>query len=119
MNSRIMYLRDAKWQPIGCVIIKVDRSHRRAQYNFAVLNPNDGIKFNRHESQRRAMVRLIESPISVSIPKDATQHDISLSVMSDIADSDAPARAVKFAKAWVNATVKWFSLDTFDSLTQG
>ena len=111
MNSRIMYVRDNNWNPIGCIVIKVDRNHRRAQYNLAVLNPKDNIKFDRHESQRRAMTRLIEEPLTVVIPKDATQHDISLAVMSDIADSNAPARAIKFAKAWVASTVKWYTID--------
>jgi hypothetical protein len=113
MNCRIMYIRDANWTPIGCVVIKVDRSHRRASYNLAMLNPKDKIKFDRHESQRLALLRLIENPISVSIPKDATQHDISLAVMCYISDSHAPTRAVKFAKAWVDAALLWYD-DVFD-----
>lgn len=106
MNSRIMYIRDTNWSPVGCVVIKVDRNQRRAFYQLAVLNPNDGIKFNRHESQRLAMSRLLDNPIVVSIPRDASQHDISMAVMSDISDSKAPARAIKFAKMWID-NVTW------------
>lgn len=106
MNSRIMYIRDTNWAPFGAVVIKVDRSHRRAHYQLSVLNPNDGIKFDRHEAQRRAMARLIDTPITVSIPKDATQHDISMAVMTDIVDSDAPSRARRFARMWID-NVTW------------
>lgn len=109
-NSRIMYIRDfANWNPVGCVVINVDRNRQRAEYQLAVLNPNDRdpktnrkIRFDRKEAQRLAMARLLNKPVTVRLPEEASQHDISRTVMEDIAgNKQFPARAVKFAKNWL------------------
>lgn len=114
-----MYVRDlVTWQPIGCVVINVDRSKRRAEYQMAVLNPKDrdpktgrALKFDRKEGQRLAMERLLNNPTTVRLPAEATQHDITMAVLRDVIDSGtAPARAVKFAKAWVREISLWFSI---------
>lgn len=99
-NFRIMFLRDSKKQPIGCIAIKLDDKSHKAQYQISVLNPED--RFNRSVARQLAIGRMVESPLSVLIPKNPTMHEITEEVMLAInSNSKLPARARRSAKAWV------------------
>jgi hypothetical protein len=101
MNKRIMFLRDNQYRPVGCLAINVDRKNHRLNYQYSVLNPVD--KFDRKEGRIRALGRLLDSPISIPFArgKAVTMHDVDLAVMSHLAKSNAPSRAIKAAKLWL------------------
>ena len=98
--TRIMYLRDANYRPVGTLAITVNRQKNTAEYQLSVLNPLD--KFDRREGQLKALERLVEKPITVLLPVNASMYDISEAVMYSLAKSKtAPSRAVKGAKLWL------------------
>jgi hypothetical protein len=107
---RFMYIRDANQEPVGCVAISVNRNANRAAYGLSVRNPADAfdsegrrVKFNRTTAQTVALARLNLRPGRAYIPSNATQHEITASVLGDIiASGKAPARAVRFAKRWLD-----------------
>ncbi len=102
MNYRITYLRSMNGQPIGCLSISLKDS-KTAQYQISVLNPLD--KFNRKVARQLAIGRLVESPFTVQIPKNASRHDIMASVMKHIVShKDLPSRARKAARFWITWT---------------
>jgi len=96
-----MFLRDVKGQPVGCLAIGLDRKKHHAVYQLSVLNPAD--RFNRKMARHLALGRLMETPVSIPLQrgKDLTKHHISNVVMSHLAKSKAPTRAVKAAKQWL------------------
>lgn len=107
---RIMYLRDSYQignlaqlivgNPVGCVAIKLHKGRRSAEYQLSVLNPLD--RFDRTLARQLALGRMVEAPFTVSLPPNATQHQISRAVMEDIAyDVGAPGRARRAAKLWL------------------
>lgn len=100
-RNRLMFLRDSKGFPTGCLAINVDRHNHRVLYQYSVLNPAD--KFCRRTARRLALGGLAEAPIMVSLPRkgDLSMHEISLLVMSHLKSSHAPGRAVKSAKLWL------------------
>lgn len=100
-NFRLMFLRDAADRPVGCCAIEIKRGARKLNYQLSVLNPTD--QFKRELSRTIALGRLVERPISLPLNRDFTMHDISKQVMTHIANSDAPSRAVKAAKAWLKS----------------
>jgi hypothetical protein len=117
MSSRVMYVRDSSWNPIGAIVISAEHNKQRAEYQLSMRNPEDAIDpstgrkraFDRRHARLLAMERLVDDPITVRLPKNANQHDISMAVMKDIATSrTAPSRAVKFAKMWVREVSLWF-----------
>lgn len=107
-THRIMFLRDSytvvdgklrPGRPIGCIAIKVVPSNNTAIYQLSVVNPLDA--FDRKMARQLALGRMVEEPVSVSIPQDFTMHDVSEAVMQDIAQSNRNAtRARKAAKLW-------------------
>jgi len=101
MNKRIMFLRDNQFRPVGCLAISVDRKNHRLNYQFSVLNPVDS--FDRKTARVLALGRLLDSPISLPLArgKEVNMHDVSFAVMSHLAKSNAPNRAVKAAKLWL------------------
>jgi hypothetical protein len=100
MDFRIMYLRNNKKQPIGCLAVKLDRAKGLAFYNFSIQNPIDD--FDRSIGRQLALGRMVESPLSVKIEKDANMHEVSYSIMTDLIKRDvSPIRAVKAAKHWL------------------
>lgn len=109
---RFMYIRDANWGPVGCLAIKVSRSKNRAEYGFSIRNPADAVdakgrskQFDRLIAKDAAELRLQLEPHVAYVSKDASQHDITRSVLQDIiAKGRAPSRAVKFAKRWLSMT---------------
>jgi hypothetical protein len=111
MNSKVryMYVRDAQWDPCGCMVITVNRDQNQVVYGLSVRNPIDAtdklnrrVKFDRKTAQSLALRRLLENPQHAYIAKSATQHDISAAVLRDIIASDfAPSRAKRFAKRWL------------------
>jgi len=103
-----MYTRDSNFQPNGCIAIKVDRPRNRVEFGLSVIHPKDSvdkkgrkIKFDRPKAQELSAVRLVEMPERAYIPSEASQHEITEAVMKGIIASDAPSRAVRFAKSWL------------------
>lgn len=101
MNSRIMFLRDSNYRPVGCVAISINRRDRVLNYQYSVLNPND--QFDRKMARHLALGRLVEAPVKVQYARGTSinMHLISEMVMLDIANSEAPSRAVKAARLWL------------------
>lgn len=100
-----MFLRDKNYFPSGCLAISVDRSKQEVKYQLSVLNPKD--RFDRSLARSIALGRLVEKPVTISVPNDATMHQISEAVMRDIVSgTKVPARAVKSAKLWLYWTVE-------------
>lgn len=101
MNSRIMFLRDANYRPVGCMAISIDSRNHRLNYQYSVLNPVD--KFDRKMARHLALGRLVETPITVPLPRngEVSMHLISECVMAHLAGSNAPSRAVKAAQLWL------------------
>jgi len=99
--NRIMFLRDASFRPVGCLAITIDSRNHRLNYQFSVLNPVD--KFDRKMARHLALGRLVEAPISVPLPRngEVSMHLISECVMVHLAESNAPNRAVRAAKLWL------------------
>lgn len=102
MHKRIMFLRDVNYKPCGCIAITVNRGNNTAQFQVSVLNPID--RFDRKVARQLALGRMLEVPITVSIPANASMHDITEAVMAHIFDNKTkfPARAVKGAKLWLH-----------------
>lgn len=103
LNSsvRVMFLRNRQNHAVGCLAITLDRKSNSVDYQYSVLNPLDS--FDRKVARHLALGRLLENPISVSVPKDATMHDVSRAVMTSLSSSKkVPTRAVKAAKLWLN-----------------
>lgn len=101
-NTRIQFLRDSQFRPVGCLAINLDLRNHRLTYQMSVLNPAD--RFDRKVARQLALGRLVEAPVSVPLPrgKEFTMHDISEVVMRHVANSKAPGRARKAAKMWLN-----------------
>lgn len=100
-NTRIMFLRDSKDHPVGCLAISMDRKNHRLNYQMSVLNPDD--RFDRKMARHLALGRLVEKPVSVPVKRghELTMHEISCVVMEHVATSKAPSRARKAAKFWL------------------
>jgi hypothetical protein len=101
-NTRIMFLRDASYRPVGCVAISLDRRNHRLNYGISVLNPAD--KFDRKLARQLAIGRLVEVPFMVALKRDEelNMHVISERVMKHVAyGAGAPSRAVRAAKLWL------------------
>jgi hypothetical protein len=97
-----MFLRDKQYKPVGCIAINVDRKNRQLNYHYSVLNPMDS--FDRKEARVLALGRMMDAPVFIPLPrgKELTMHSISHAVMSHLAKSNAPSRAVKAAKMWLS-----------------
>jgi len=105
-NTRTTYLRDDFRNPLGCVVIAVDRRNHRATYQVSTYNPHDAadhLPYKRKDGRKTALERLETNPIRVPLPRniDVTMHDITYAVMKHLMNSKAPARARKAAKYWV------------------
>jgi hypothetical protein len=101
---RVMYLRDSNGLPVGCLAIKLNGS-KTVTYQYSVLNPLD--KFDREVSRVLAKGRLVENPITVSLPFLASRHDISEAVLRDIlSNSSAPSRARRAARLWLRTNIQ-------------
>lgn len=101
-NARFMFLRNAQGRPVGCLAITLDRKNHRVKYQMSVLNPTD--QFDRKMARHIALGRLMEKPTLVPVPRDhaVTLHEVSTLVMSHVAESAAPSRAVRAAKQWLS-----------------
>ena len=98
-NYRIMYLRNSKGSPIGCLAIDESRSGT-VSFQYSVLNPIDN--FKRELSRYIAIGRLVEKPIHLSVCRTATRHEVSRQIMSWLAnDQLTPSRARRSAAAWL------------------
>lgn len=111
-NVRFMYIRDAKFEPIGCVAVTVSRGKNRAVYGLSMRNPSDAydsysrrVKFDKTFAQKLATINMgSNNHRRVYVPSNATMHDITESVLKDIvARGNAPSASVKFAKRWLRA----------------
>ena len=104
MNTRIVYLRDSRYTPTGCVAMTIDEDSRTVSYGYSVLNPTD--RFNRKLGRQLALGRMLEQPVHLTLTKRALtdMFEITRTVMEDLAhDLSAPSRAVKSAKNWMSA----------------
>jgi len=102
---RVMYLRDVKGQPVGCVACQVKRDGHDyvGSYQLSVLNPAD--KFNRGVARQLAKGRLLENPIRFNLPIAPSTHEVTEAMMRSIAsDKDLPTRAQKAATRWLDSS---------------
>jgi hypothetical protein len=104
MIHRIMYLRDKRGAPVGCVAIKLHRhveyDRQLVEYQVSVLNPLD--RFNRATARHLALGRMMEAPLTVRVHHEPSMFEVTLEVMRDIAtDSVQPTRARQSAKRWL------------------
>jgi len=110
-NVRFMYIRNSKWEPVGCLAIRILRDKNRVEYGCSVCHPMDTkdskgkqLPFNRAQSQALASIRLNCNPNKAFIAHQASQHDVSRAVLENIiASGTAPTRAIKFAKKWLGS----------------
>lgn len=111
-NIRYLYIRNANYEPCGCIAITVSRHSNRVEYGYSVRHPNDAkdsngkrLAFDRKAARALALQRLVEAPGLTFITKDATQHEVSSVVLQHlIASKNTPARAVRFAKRWLDVS---------------
>lgn len=100
MDTRFMFLRDSKDQPVGCLAIKLNSTTSSLNYQLSVLNPSD--KFNRKLAREIALGRLVNAPVELKCA-DNSMHFITLQIMNDLSkNAKAPARAVRAAKLWIS-----------------
>lgn len=97
---RVMFLRDEKTQPVGCLAIETNPDKMTVTYQMSVLHPTD--RFNRKTARQLALGRMMEDPITLKLTR-VSGHDISAAIMNDIVTYSHinPSRAVKAAKAWL------------------
>lgn len=108
-NVRYIYIRDAKYEPIGCVAITLNRSKNRVEYGLSMRNPADAtdasgkrIRFNRTVAQDMARKNLEDNPQRAYITSEANMHEVTMSVFMDIiAQGTASSGARRFAKRWL------------------
>lgn len=100
-NRRIMYLRDSRFQPVGCLAFSLSKDKKTIRYQLSVLNPVD--RFERSLARQIALGRLVEGPIKIhNISGAESGTDVVFEIMNDlIGRSDLPNRARKAAKAWL------------------
>lgn len=106
---RVMYLRDRKGQPQGCVACQVKRSGNSyvGNYQLSVLNPSD--KFNRGVARALAKGRLVENPHTVQLPTVPSMHEVTERIMLAILlDKTMPTRARKSAQLWLDKKEQTF-----------
>ena len=122
-NIRYMYVRDAKWEPIGCVAISLDRSKNRARYGLSMRHPKDAlnskgrrVRFDRSQAQELALNNMVCERKTAYITSEANMHEVTAAVCKDIiARGSASTSAIKFAKRWlsVNELVYMNNASTF------
>lgn len=119
MNKvRYMYLREPSGNPIGCLAISIDRNESCLIYQVSVVNPLDrkdrfsgkDLPFHRSMARQLACGRLMEDGLCLPMNRNATMNEISMLVMTDLANlhrpmfrGDIPARAIKAAKHWLKS----------------
>lgn len=99
---RVMFLRDEKGQPVGCLAIGLTSKQRVVKYQVSVLNPID--RFDRKIARLVALGRLVESPFTAVLADetDVSMHQISRDVMMHLAyNKEVPSRASRAARRWL------------------
>lgn len=107
MSIRIVFLRDASYQPVGCVALAVDPGTAQLQYGVSILNPQD--RFDRKMARQLAIGRLVEKPRITNMHRNGgelSRHDVTTIVMKDLVANSrqVPTRGVKAAKLWLKST---------------
>ena len=102
MSDRTMFLRDKSGSPVGCLAIVIYPNDNVIEYQFSVANLKQDT-FDREVARGLALGRLVENPITVSLPKKhQNMFDISRAVMKNLVRRHGtPSRAVKAAKLWL------------------
>src|ERR1700681_2155593 len=104
-DYRIMFLRDRKGQPVGCISIVLepnDSGDWLAIYQVSVRNPTD--RFNRSVARQLALGRMVEAPYTVKVPHNPKMFEVTHAIMNDIAkDTGATNRARQAAKLWLTS----------------
>lgn len=103
-SLKIMYLRDKKDQPVGCVVyrripVNADQTQHHLEYEVSVRNPLD--RFNKKMGREIALGRLNTHPRETRIHSNSTGKEAVFAVLDQIANTPSllPARAIKAAKA--------------------
>ena len=81
-NTRVTYLRNDRGFPVGCIVMRYNKTTGFLEYQLTTHNPND--EFDRRQGRQLALGRLAETPIELRIGKDPTMHQMSITVMRDI-----------------------------------
>lgn len=113
--SRCLYLRDyskQSKQPIGCLIVMVNRMERRINYAFSVCSPKD--VFSSERARTIAQGRLTKRPVSLETEIPATAHEITKLVMQHIVETNIEQssttsrsyRALQAASGWLTHAVQ-------------
>jgi len=98
---RLMFLRNLRNHPVGCLAIKLNREQGIAEFQVSTLNPKD--EFNRSLSRQLAIGRLVEKPLKVEVGTDPTMHTVSHAVMTSIAkNASLPKRSQQAAALWLS-----------------
>lgn len=105
MNKhRVVYLRDSKRNPIGCIATQLhqdENANFSVSYQYSVVNPKD--QFKRDVARNVASIRLDKKPYSVALPSKPSNHEVLREIMKALfADSHTPSRARKAARLWLN-----------------
>lgn len=101
MQTRVMFLRDIENKPVGCLSMIIDRKNHRVKYQYSVQNPVD--HFDRKLARHLALGRLVDQPIVIPLPRNSDQNMTTITrlVMQDLSQLNAPSRAIKAAKLWL------------------
>jgi hypothetical protein len=100
-RRRIMYLRNEKYMPIGCVAISLNKDRTQVRYQLSVVNPHD--EFEKSLARQIALGRLIEMPVRLNgFSGQQNNQQITFAVMNHILKSKTtPTRAKKAARNWL------------------
>jgi hypothetical protein len=101
VSRRVMFLRDKKGMPVGCVAISLSQKTNKIRYQVSVLNPIDS--FKRDLARQIALGRLLEKPFVIPM-RGTGQYDITFEVMNAIeSNTELPKRARKAATLWLDS----------------
>lgn len=104
-SRRVMYLRDERYMPVGCIAISLNKDRSAVKYQVSVVNPVD--KFERSLARHIALGRLVEKPIRIAgFDGNQDKYEINCAIMENITSSkELPSRARKAAKNWLKFNV--------------
>ena len=103
-NIRLIYVRDEKNNPIGCVAIQKSKLNKWVKYAASMANPND--KFDKEIGRLLALGRLLESPVVIKTKTEFNHHDLVRLVFWNIFNRGIMnKRLLQFVDRWLHAPV--------------
>lgn len=84
--ARIIYIRDVKRVPIGCLSYKIERRNRSVRVLYGVSTHNPADKFNRARGRDIAVSRMTTDPKKCTIKGLDLDDDSSTISLNDILD---------------------------------